>query len=152
MARCRNGHEVAQDVKYCPECGKPVEVESSGPGLVGRILGWPVWAKIVGVIGFVAMAVGLTLGLRQLHAWLFPPPEAAKVSVVFVLDTSPAMKKEFDGTTKLQAARDAILYFVKSYPHVATSLREFDEDCHSIAGGPGHRFRSPYPIGLREGI
>ena len=140
MAKCRNGHEVAQGAKYCPKCGKPVDVESSGPGLVARILGWPVWAKIVAVIGFGAMVVALTLGIRELHAWLFPPPKAAKVSVVFVLDTSEAMKKEFDGTTKLQAARDAILHFVKSYPHYATSLREFDDDCGSVAGDPAIDF------------
>jgi hypothetical protein len=51
-------------------------------------------------LGLVSVSVGIALGVRQ----LLPRPTTPRMSVVFVLDVSPAMQQRFGGTTKLALA------------------------------------------------
>jgi Fibronectin type III domain len=95
---------------------------------------WPstIGKQVVAVLGGVGVAVAAILGVRQLVHELFPPTPPPLTSIVFVLDTSSAMRnKPFDGTTKFVAAQKEILDIVSNYSHAATSLRLFSEDCNS---------------------
>jgi von Willebrand factor type A domain len=139
MAQCPNGHEVEDGAIYCPACGAQISGRRQCPNghdvaggasfcsvcgvrMTPRWLRWPstLGSKIGATLGVLAALIGVTLGVRQVLAWLFPPPS---VSAVFVLDTSASMKSRFGKTTKLQAAINEILDLVAAYPNMAASLR-----------------------------
>ena len=84
-----------------------------------------VGSKITALVGVVAAIMGIILGVKT----LVPDPEPPRLSVVFVLDVSSAMRKHLGGTTKLAAAQKTILENIASYPGISTSLRLVTASC-----------------------
>ncbi len=87
---------------------------------------------ITTALGLVSVTVGIILGVRQ----LIPKPEPPQLSVVFILDVSPAMRKPLGETTKLAEAQDSILENVASFPGVSTSLRLVSAGCKAAYTPP----------------
>ena len=82
-------------------------------------------STIAAVLGLVSVSVGIILGVRQ----LLPKPTTPRMSVVFVLDVSPAMQKPFGGTTKLAMAEQNIVNYAHQFPGVPTALRLAGGNC-----------------------
>jgi hypothetical protein len=90
--------------------------------------------KVVGALGAL---VGLILGVIQLYNIIFPAPEPAARSVLFVVDSSPGMRDPFGaGQTKFNAVRREILRFVRSQPDVLVGLRFVGSMCGGKYGPP----------------
>jgi hypothetical protein len=91
---------------------------------VGRI---PNPVKIIGGLGAL---VGLILGVIQLYQVIFPPPKPAQRSVLFVVDSSATMRRDFGaGKTKFQAVKREILRYVRTQPDVLVGLRFVGNVC-----------------------
>ena len=92
-------------------------------------------ADVLKLLGALSALVGIAGGTWALVEKLQPEPPAA--SVQFVLDTSSEMQKPLaDGTTKLAAARRAILREVRQRPNLAYSLRLVGGVCAAAGGEP----------------
>jgi hypothetical protein len=92
-------------------------------------------AALLKLLGAVSAIVGIAGGTWALVEKTRPEPPAA--SVQFVLDTSADMQKPLgNGTTKLAAARRAILREVRQRPNLAYSLRLVGGVCGESTGEP----------------
>ena len=92
-------------------------------------------ADVLKLLGALSAIVGIAGGTWALVEKLQPEPPAA--SVQFVLDTSAEMQKPLaGGTTKLAAARRAILREVRQRPNLAYSLRLVGGVCAAAGGEP----------------
>jgi hypothetical protein len=86
-----------------------------------------VWTGLVAVIGLTSAILGIIVGVEK----LLPKQTTPNQSVAFILDVSPAMEAGMHGNAKLAAAEESklaaaeqtILTYVRSYPNVTTSLR-----------------------------
>jgi hypothetical protein len=95
-------------------------------------------ADVLKLLGALSAIVAIAGGTWALVEKLQPEPPAA--SVQFVLDTSSEMQKPLaDGTTKLAAARRAILREVRQRPNLAYSLRLAGGVCAAAGGEPAVR-------------
>ena len=95
--------------------------------IAARMRGLPNPVKIIGGLGAL---VGLILGVIQLYNKVFPPPEPAERSVLFIVDSSPSMRRHFgSGGTKLAAVKREILRYVRNQPDVLVGLRFVGSVC-----------------------
>jgi hypothetical protein len=95
--------------------------------ILARLKGLPNPVKIIGGLGAL---VGLILGVIQLYQVTFPPPKPAQRSVLFIVDSSVAMRRHFGaGQTKFQAVKSEILRYVRNQPDVLVGLRFVGSVC-----------------------
>jgi hypothetical protein len=91
-----------------------------------------VGSRIVAALGLVATILAIVLGVMA----LIPDPKPPHLSVVFVLDVSPAMREHLGGTTRLSVAQDSILANIGAHPGISTSLRLVTAGCGAAYAPP----------------
>jgi hypothetical protein len=82
-------------------------------------------SKIAAGLGLVATIIGIILGVKA----LIPDPKPPRLSVVFIVDVSPAMQQHLGANTKLAAAQNSILSVLTSRHGISTSLRLVTAGC-----------------------
>jgi hypothetical protein len=85
----------------------------------------------VKIIGGLSALVALILGVIRLYQTIFPPPKPAERSVLFIVDSSQAMRSPFrpGGVTKFEAVKSEILRYVRNQPDVVAGLRFVGNIC-----------------------
>jgi hypothetical protein len=98
------------------------------------------------LLGLISVTVGIVLGIRT----LLPNPKTPRMSAVFILDVSPAMRQSLGGTTKLAAAEDSIIRSVSLLPGIPTSLRLVAGGCEEIYAAPTVGFHTNNATRFRD--
>jgi hypothetical protein len=98
------------------------------------------------LLGLISVTVGIVLGIRS----ILPNPKTPRMSAVFILDISPAMRKPLGNLTRLAAAEDSIIRSVSLLPGIPTSLRLGARGCEATYVAPTVDFHTNNATRFRD--
>jgi len=98
------------------------------------------------LLGLISVTVGIVLGIRN----ILPNPKTPRMSAVFILDISPAMRKPLGNLTRLTAAEDSIIRSVSLLPGIPTSLRLVARGCEETYVAPTVDFHTNNATRFRD--
>jgi len=105
-------------------------------GLVENVLRSP--GKLVASAGAL---IGVILGITQLVQILTPPPKQAERSILFIVDTSQAMRARYGRSgTRLDAVKRELLRVVLAQPDVLIGVRVVGGVCRVVDEEPAVPF------------